>query len=80
MTDAGAPLPDLLPGLRFEPLPAGWTPLQAFVLVKCLDEDGDPAWCERGSDDINDEEFLGALSIQVALRKQNLLKEWDSDD
>ncbi len=77
MSDQRAPLPDVLPGLTFEPLPEGWRPVEAFVLVKCLDEDGDPTWSQRVSEGINEEELLGALTVQTELWKQALIRDWD---
>ena len=77
MSDQHGPLPDLLPGLTFEPLPDGWTPMEAFVLVKCLDDDGEPSWSQRVSSGINEEELLGALIVQTDLWKQALIRDWD---
>jgi hypothetical protein len=79
MSDQHGSLPDLLPGLTFEPLPDGWTPMEAFVLVKCLDDDGEPSWSQRVSAGINEEELLGALIVQTDLWKQALIRDWDAD-
>jgi hypothetical protein len=55
-------------------LPQSWTPVAAIVLVKCLDEDGEPTWAFRTSDGLNDEELLGALTVRLELLKQHLLE------
>lgn len=54
-------------GLRFDPLPAGWTPLAGALLVKCLDEDGEATRAFRTTADMNDEELLGALTVRTEL-------------
>ena len=68
---------DVLPSFTLRPLPDGWTPLQAFVLIKAFDEDGRAAWSYRTSEQLNMEELLGALTLQIALIKRRLLEEWD---
>lgn len=39
------------------------------VLVKCLDEEGNPTWAFRTSSDTNDEESLGALTVRIEILK-----------
>jgi hypothetical protein len=41
VADESIAVEHVLPGMTLHPLPDGWTPVEAFVLVKCLDEDGD---------------------------------------
>jgi hypothetical protein len=74
------PLEMVLPGLGVFPLDDGWTAQQAFVLIKCLDEDGGPVWCFRTTEQLNRNELLGALEVQVALLKRELVRLWDEDD
>ena len=62
------------------PLPEGWTPLASFVLVKCLDEDGDVAWSFRTSEPFNLEELLGALVVQAETLKRKLARQWEEGD
>ena len=52
----------VLPGFTLHPLDDGWTPLQAFVVVKALDLTGEPVWVFRTSEAFNLEELLGALT------------------
>jgi hypothetical protein len=81
MTDAAARLPieQVLPGFELHPLEPAWTPLQAFVLVKCLDEEGETAWSFRTSEQLNLEELLGALRVQTKVLERRLVQQWDDD-
>jgi hypothetical protein len=42
--DTRRPTADVLPGFEIHALDDGWTPLEAFVLIKSLDESGDNSW------------------------------------
>ena len=74
------PIEDVLSGFTLHPLDAGWSPLQAFVLIKSLDAAGEASWSFRTSEQLNLEELLGALIVQVELLKQKLVNQWDDDD
>ena len=74
------PIDEVLHGFEIHPLDEGWTPLEAFVLVKALDEDGDSTWSFRTTNPLNLEELLGALTVQVELLKRRLTTEWLDDD
>ncbi len=66
---------------RGHPLPQGWTPISAIVLVKCLDEDGEPTWAFRTTDGLNDEELLGTLTVRTDLLRRELVDSYyDGDD
>jgi hypothetical protein len=65
MEEERKPIEEVLAGHSIHPLPEGWTPLEAFVLVKCMDEGGDSAWSFRTTNPLNLEELLGALTVQV---------------
>lgn len=43
------------------PIPEGWTPYGALVVMKCLDEAGKPRLIYRASDDWSVWEAMGAL-------------------
>ncbi len=62
------------------PLPEGWTPIELLLLVKCLDDEGNPTWCYRATEGINREELLGALRVHAALTEKELVDEWSSPD
>ena len=74
------PIEEVLPGFRLHALDEGWTPLQAFVLVKSLDDEGDVAWSFRTSEVLNLEELLGALTVQVEVLEHKLARLWEADD
>lgn len=74
------PIGDVLPAFTLHPLDEGWTPLQAFVLIKSLDEAGESSWSFRTSEQLNLEELLGALIVQVEILKQELVDQWDDDE
>jgi len=78
--DERKPIEAVLPGMTLHPLDAGWTPIEALVLVKCLDEDGDPTWAFRTSNPLNLEELLGALTVHTELLRRRLVRRWDSDE
>jgi len=71
------PIDEVLPGFSLHPLDDGWTPLQAFVLVKSLDNEGNTAWSFRTSEQLNLEELLGALTVQVGVLRRRLIDDWD---
>ena len=81
MTDeVRRPIAEVVPGVEVHPLPAGWTPLEAIVVVKCLDETGQPTWCYRTTHRLNREELLGALVVHVDVLRKELRDEWIDDD
>jgi len=73
------PIAEALPGLEVHALEPGWSPLEAFVLIKCLDEEGDRAWSYRTTNRLNREELLGALVVHADLLRKELVEEWESD-
>lgn len=70
----------VLPNMGLHPLPDNWTPIEAFALIKVLDEDGDSTWCYRTTAVPNRHELLGALMVHVDLLKQELVDEWEKDE
>jgi hypothetical protein len=73
------PVTEVLRGLEVHPLEAGETALEAFVLIKVLDTEGNTAWSYRTTNRLNREELLGALIVQTDLLRKELLDEWDDD-
>ena len=71
------PIEEVLPGYSIHPLPDGWTPIEAFVLVKCMDGTGVSTWSFRTSNPLNLEELLGVLTVQVEVIKDKLAIEWE---
>jgi hypothetical protein len=74
------PLAQALPGLEVYALDPGWTPVEAFILVKCLDEEGRVTWAYRTTAQLSREELLGALTVQVDVLRKELRDEWDDED
>jgi hypothetical protein len=79
MNEERLPIEQVLPGLSLHPLEPGWTPIEAFVLIKSLDEHGDSAWSYRTSATPNREELLGVLSVQVELLRRELVSEYEDE-
>lgn len=78
--DVRVPVAEVLSGLGIHPLEPGETPLEAFVLIKCLDGEGNPSWSYRTTNRLNREELLGALVVQVDVLRRELRQEWDDED
>lgn len=74
------PVEQALYGLSVHPLPQGWTPMAAIVLIKCIDEDGEPTWAFRTTDGLNEEELLGALTVRTDLLRRELLDSYTGED
>jgi len=75
-----APVSEVLSGLEIHSLEPGSTAIEAFVLIKILDGDGDVNWAYRTTNRLNREELLGALTVQVAVLTKELRDEWDDDE
>ncbi len=73
------PIEKVLPGMSIHPLEPGWTPIEAFVLIKSLDENGSASWSYRTSATPNREELLGVLSVQVGLLRRELVSEYEEE-
>jgi hypothetical protein len=79
MDDVRMPIEKVLPGMSLHPLELGWTPIEAFVLIKSLDENGSASWSYRTSATPNREELLGVLSVQVELLRRELVSEYEEE-
>ena len=71
------PIGDVLSGLGIHPLDDGWTPVEAFVVIKANDADGDTVWAYRTTAPPNREELLGVLMVQTDLLRRELLADWE---
>ena len=69
---------DVLPGIALHPLAEGAIPLEAIVLVKVLDEDGDVGWTFLHTEAVSDEEMLGALWGYTTHLKRRVRRDWDA--
>lgn len=71
------PVDKVLNGLEVHALEPGETAIEAFILLKVLDQDGDVAWSYRTTNRLSREELLGALTVQVDVLRKSLRDEWD---
>jgi hypothetical protein len=69
------PVERVLNGLEVHPLDQGETALEAFVLLKVLDRDGDVSWSYRTTNRLSPEE----LTVQVDVLRKSLRDEWGDD-
>jgi hypothetical protein len=76
VSEPNQPIGDVLRGIEIEPVPEGWTVVDALVLAKCLNVEGQPIWSLRFTEGLNSEELLGALQIQVELLTRGILEDW----
>ncbi len=77
--DVRVPIAEALNGLYVHPLEPGETAIEAFVLIKTIEADGNTSWAYRTTNRLNREELLGALTVQVAVLTKELRDEWDDD-
>ena len=79
-SDDRIPISEVLGGMKISPLETGATPVEAFVLIKLLDPEGDPQWSFRTTNRLNLEELLGAMVVQVEVLKRKLTSYWEDGD
>lgn len=83
MSDAkpyGLPIGQVLgDGFQVPALLQGWTALDGIVLVKCLDEQGRSSWAFRETQGLNEEEIIGALTVQLDLMRERVKEQYYSD-
>jgi hypothetical protein len=63
-----------------EPLEEGAIPVDAVVLVKYLDRDGDIGVHLTTTESLTDFEAFGLLEIAAALQKQNIIGRWEETE
>lgn len=73
------PIGEALAGLELEELEQGLVPLEALVLVKVIDEDGDPCWAVRTTDGLTDAEAMGALLGELDRRRAHYLASFETN-
>lgn len=71
-------------GLGLDPMPEGWTPLEAFVVLKCLDEDGHVALWTQSTEGVMSWDAVGMLTAALDTQRDDLrqgfIREDDDDD
>jgi hypothetical protein len=78
-TDEKVSLSSVLEDARIHPLESGDRALDAFLLLKVVDSEGDVGWCYRTTSPPNRQELLGAMMIQVDILRKELADEWTSE-
>lgn len=73
------PVGEVLNGLTLIPLDPGTIALECIVLVKTLDEDGDPSWSLRHSETISTVEIIGALDVMHNHQRVLFENSWVAD-
>jgi hypothetical protein len=77
----GKPIGEVLgPQFQVPPLLDGWTALDGIVLVKCLNAEGRSAWAFRETEGLNEEEIIGALTVQLDLMRERTKALYYSDE
>lgn len=66
--------------LDLEPMPEGWTPLEAFAVIKCLDEDGEVALLTRSTEGIRSWDAVGMLTAALDIQRDMLRCGFIEDD
>lgn len=72
MTNDYQPIGDVLLGLKILPLDEHVTALDAVVLVKAIDADGNVGWWTRWTSDLTTVESIGALHAAIVLEEDHL--------
>lgn len=67
-------------GMHVPALPDGWTPLEAALVVKALDDHGIERLCSRYSTGLNSWEALGMLTCERDSLSHQLVTSFRSDD
>ena len=53
-------------------IPEGWVPLEVVSVVKCLDDDGEPALCIRQSGGLSLWEAVGMLTTANDMARESM--------
>lgn len=72
------PIGDVVGPLEVLALPEGYIALDAVMVVKTLDLNGEIAWHTRYTKDPHAIEFLGALEAAAMLIKQDIFNQYDT--
>ena len=79
-SDTFEPIGDVLTGVQIREIPEKWAVVEAFVVLKCLDENGSPAWLMRATRGLADEELLGALLVHAEVVKAEIVSQYVDDE
>jgi len=60
-------------------LPDRFTPVEAVAIIKCLDEDGDPALVLRTTEGLTGWEAVGMLTAALDTQRSDLREDFGED-
>ena len=69
-----------LKDMHVQPLGEGVMALDALVMIKVIDEDGDLAWVTRYTENLGIVEVLGALRLASVAQEATLANKWFGRD
>lgn len=67
-------------GLEIEEMPEGWTPLEACVVLKCLDDEGEVALATRQTDALRVWDVVGMLEAALEVQRLRLRECFITDE
>lgn len=76
-------MPDYQPliyGLDCAPLPDTYTPLEASVVVKCLDDEGDVVLVTRNTESLKIWDRVGMLTVALDMARKDATGAFVADD
>jgi hypothetical protein len=74
------PAEAIVHGLTVRPLPENYTPLEAVVVLKCIDPDGDTCYITRYTPDVHSIEILGMLHAAIQLLNRDVVAQYIPDE
>lgn len=80
MSDTYGPAGDCLRGLEMIVLPDDIIPLDAIVLVRCLDGDGNRGWYTRTTKGLSACDSLGVLTTMHALELRRATSDYEPEE
>jgi hypothetical protein len=73
------PIGEVLAGLDILVLPDGYMPIEAAVVVKTLDPDGDVAWLNRYTSGLTSIEAIGSLHAAILTLGHDIVQSYMPD-
>ena len=67
-------------GLHADPMPAGYVPLEAITVLKCLDDEGDVVIVSRATSGLKVWDHVGLLTVALDAFRQDARAMWRADD
>lgn len=80
MTTKYVPAAEVLRGIELAELTEGWTPIDAIVLIRCIDAEGNTGWLQRISAGVGTAEVVGALVCSADTLRKRYCDNWEAED